>query len=530
MTGRLLRRVHAREDGIALVLAVLILAIVSIAAASAIMYTTVGQQDAASKKSGVTAYSLAQAALSNASAQLVSHYYDSNGQPFDNATTLTAQAGYAPSVAGTQISPTDASSACVTTPGSRTTCMTWSARLDCPAGITCAGGQTITVSGTERARWHLTGIGTVPNPSGPGMITRTITVEVPVEAPPAKGPVPDVFKGVYTGKTSNSTTCDLSTGQGVIWQAPVYVRGNLCIGQNSGVEAGSQNLGKLVVGGWADLTQGSGAHVGTSTTPLASMDIAGSCDGSRTMSTSNCTLTKPAGQTYYKDSANTIYVTAHSTTPVFPPLTPIDWDNTDPTNPSPAQQRGSWSCTGGHQLSASTFNLFGSSYTCTTETGSLSWNGSTLTVNGNVYIDHDLVTSSNAQYTYTGLGAIYVGGSASFGNNTSICVGSANNHDCPNGANWSDIANNFLLILARNGITGGQSNSNFSLEGGLYSDGSINFGSGHTNIYGPIVTPQTIVPGQQSGSGFPNILDMFTGAPGTPQPYWQLGLPRDGTY
>src|SRR5690349_8512815 len=80
------------ESGVALVMAVLVLAIVSVAASAAVIYTLSSQQDAGSKKSGVTAYSLAQAALSNATAQLTSHYYDASGQPKDNTTTLTSMA------------------------------------------------------------------------------------------------------------------------------------------------------------------------------------------------------------------------------------------------------------------------------------------------------------------------------------------------------------------------------------------------------------------------------------------------------
>jgi hypothetical protein len=44
------------------------------------------------------------------------------------------------------------------------------------------------------------------------------------------------------------------------------------------------------------------------------------------------------------------------------------------------------------------------------------------------------------------------------------------------------------------------------------------------------VTPGTIDPGQQAASGFPDIINLFTGAPGTPQPYWVLGAPQNGTY
>ena len=90
---------------------------------------------------------------------------------------------------------------------------------------------------------------------------------------------------------------------GVVWASPVYVLGNLCLNQNSGVEAGTENFGKLVVGGWLDPNGGgSGEHVGTSTTPVASLDVGGSCDGSR--SSTPCTLTQPAGQSSWTDAAN----------------------------------------------------------------------------------------------------------------------------------------------------------------------------------------------------------------------------------
>jgi Tfp pilus assembly protein PilX len=519
MTARLLRRLRD-ERGIALVLAILVLAIVSVLATSAIIYTTTNQQDAASKKSGVSAYALAQAALSNATAQLTSHYYDSTGQPFDNTTSLATMASdwapVAPNGGVGQQSPT-ASAACTST----SSCMTWSGALRCPSTITCVGGgATYTPSGVKQAAWHLTATGKVKNPSGPGLLTRTITVDVPVEAPPAKAPTPDIFKSVYSGEVS--TGCDLSTSQGVAWTSPVYVLGNLCFNQNSGVEAGTENLGKVVVGGWISMNgSGSGEHIGTSTTPVASMDVAKSCDSSR--SAAPCALTKPAGKDYYTDAAGTIFVAAYTNAPIFPSPPSVNWTQRQ-------IDRGTWSCTNGHSLTAATFNLVGTPYTCTTESGTLSWDGTTLTVQGNVFIDGNLYTPNSAQFLYTGIGSIYVNGSAGFGNNTSICVGSANNHDCPNQENWPDVADNFLLILARIGMTGGQSNSNFSIEGGLYSDGNIDFGSGQTNIYGPVVTPRQIIPGQQAASGFPDIIDLFTGAPGTPQPYWVLGPPQNGTY
>ncbi|HXH97822.1 MAG TPA: hypothetical protein VNH40_11485 [Gaiellaceae bacterium] len=539
MTRRLLhRRDLADEQGVAIVLAVVVIAIITIAAASAIYYTDGSQRDAFYKKGGQTAYSLAQAAISTATARLVPHYYDDTGQPFDNSTELSDMVSYAP--AGSQQSPDD-TSACTSSPVS--TCMSWSSELECPTGVTCSSGApSYSPPGDERARWHITGIGTVPNPSGTQPITRTITIDVPLVQPPSKAGAPDIFKSIYSGKVSSG--CDLSTGQNVIWAAPVYVRGNMCIGQNSGVEKGSQGLGKLNVGGWLE-TSGNGAHVGATSTPLPSLAVSKICTTSSTVPPPNADTDPPCADTLssyangFKDSAGTVFVSTASDTPSFPSPPSINWDN--PTAPNYVGGLGTWSCTGGRSLAApsgGTFVLNGSAYECTIETdqiptGYLKWDGTTLTINGNVFINGNLITdSTNQQMLYDGLGTIYVGGTVSFANNTAICHDQVDNtgHDCPHQEDWPNIADNFLLIAAKDDMSGGQSNSNFSIEGGLYSEQQINFGAGHTNIYGPIVTPDQIFPGQQAASGFPNIIDLFTGLPGTPQPFWVMALPENGTY
>jgi hypothetical protein len=509
----------ADEQGIALVLAVLILAIVSIATSSVILYTTLGQQDAASKKSGTTAYALAQAALSQASTQLAANYYDSTGQPKDNTTTLSNMVSWGPS--GSQVSPTDTTSPCPTAG----TCMTWSSMLECPAGVSCSSGApTYTPSGIKQALWHLTGTGRVLNPSGPGYLTRTITIDVPVDAPPARSTVPNIFKMVYSGGTS--TGCDVNAGQQILWAAPVYIKGNLCFTSGAALTAGAANVGRLVVGGWIDLGNGNGVRIGTSTTPIARMDIGASCDSSRT--STPCTLTSGGGS--YHDPANRIFVSSYSQVPTFPSLTAIDWTGTDLT--SPVRQRGAWSCTGNHSLdppSGTSFDITGTPYTCTTESGTLSWDGTTLTINGNVYINGNMVNTTGP-IVYSGLGNIFVGGNATFINNTAICVGATDitGHDCPNQAAWPDMENNFLLILTHTGFTGG--NQNFNFEGGIYSDANIVLSSGQTHVYGPMVTPATIDPGQQQATSFPDILNMFTGPPNTSKPFWTLGTPINGTY
>jgi hypothetical protein len=534
MKARLVSLVPAeREDGVALVMAIIIIAIISIAAASAIFYTDGSQRDAFSKRSGATAYSLAQAGMSNAQAQLTSEYYDSSGQPHDNTTSLTTMASsWAPSGADP--------GGC--TVNDQSACTTWSGTLYCrtPASGCPADPNGFSFKGAQRAAWYVTATGSVPNPSGTQAIQKTIHVYVPVDQPPGIAAPPDILKAVYSGKTGPG--CDLTVDQGTIWAAPVYALGNFCIGQNAGVEAGTQNLGRLTVGGWIN-PYGNGAHVGKSTTPLSNLYVAGSCDGSQTMTP--CSLTKPNGKNYYTDAGGTTFVSAYDTSSAdvqaqFPSPPSVDWT-------ARAQDGSDFTCTGGASLSDANFNLAGSPYTCTSNDMqnnpyTLSWDGTTLTINGNVYVQGNLITNNNASIDYKGLGSIFVGGSVTFGNNTGICAGTApSSHDCPNGAgptggqSWDSagnipIASNFLMIEAKGTVGTNSTNGQFAMEGGLYSDQNISFGSGHTAIYGPLVTPQQIIPGQQAASGFPNILDLFTGGPDSPTPYWTLGSPTQGSY
>lgn len=517
---RLRRRLDPRgEQGVALVIAVLILAIITISTASVIFYTDGSQRDAFSKKSGQTAYTLAQAALSNATAQLTSHYYDSDGQPFDNTTTLaTMAANWAPS--GSQKAPNDTAS-CTTAPQS--TCMTWSAVLNCPnTGTDCPGGSTIAVTGTEKAAWHVTAVGTVPNPSGTQAITRTITVDIPVLAPPAAThQVPDIYKSVYSGGTGH--TCDMDMIQGTVFQSPVYVVGNLCV---ENPQAGVVYNGTLAVGGYLYMKPGSSGKVGTSTSPLTSLAVGGACNQSYSSSPA-CQLTKPAGKTYYTDFnvSDSIFTTTQvSNSPTFPPAPSVDFTNA-------ATESQPYSCTGVESLATTPFDLAPSSgdYSCSAPSGSIAWNHSThtLTVDGNVYVFGSLVTNNGPQILYSGLGGIFVNGTATFSNNTEICVnGFQGQHDCTGGANW-DTENDFLIVFAQGNVSG----KNIGLQGGLYSDaGNIDFGSGQTSIYGPLITPNQLIPGQQAASGFPVINQVISGWTEAPAPLWRLGTPTNGTY
>jgi hypothetical protein len=365
----------------------------------------------------------------------------------------------------------------------------------------------------------------VPNPSGSGAIVQTVSEVIPVNAPPMRVPAPDLYKGIYSGKGPTPGVCDLTTGQGVVWISPVIVKGNLSIQQQSGVAS----PGTLTVGGFLQNTQG--GFAGTSAAPLPSISVAGACNGSTT-TTPVCSPAWDSVHNYYADASQNIYASAVTNTPTFPnPPPSVDWNSVagdsgvvvnDPTGAS-----DTWSCTNGKSLRAATFDLTaGAPYTCTTPgNGKLAWDGTNLTINGSVYVTGNLITQNNTNVVYSGLGAIYVGGTITFGNNTAICVGSTSNHACPSGWNW-DATQDLIFLLSQAGISG----ANLALQGGLYSDNNINFSSGQTQINGPLVTQQELMPGQQASSGFPNITTVMSGMPDTPKPYFLLGDPTNASF
>jgi Tfp pilus assembly protein PilX len=511
------------DDGIALVMALGIMLVLSITLTSVIFFTSSTSRDASSTKSGQTAYALAEAGVNNAASQIASHYYDSSNSP--NNTTIAGSSAWTAS--GSQQSPSN-TSACTTS----STCMTWSATW------TPAGARPL---GVGRGTWTITSTARVGNPTGPGAspVTRTLQANVGVQAPPEEVPSPSVWDYVYSGK-GPTNGCDMALDQQVTFTSPLYVAGNLCLTSGGAVEA----PGTVVVGGWFDRGQNGylGQTPGGGTAgPLPTMTIVKSCDNLRTATP--CALTQQtvngqqvwSNQTYNGNGTvrknGTIWATTFSNaiaSPISPPA--IDFDarylesspsscTTSPTQSPQLALDGNIVAPNFANGDAGTFNLAPNfSYTCTTPSGSLAWNASssTLTINGNIYVDGNLATSNNASLTYSGSGAIYVTGTATFGNNTYICATSVGGGSCSDP--W-DPSQEMLLIVAQSDVNG-QNLRGF--QGGIYSGTKIDVGGGHSNVEGPLVTPGEILPGQQAGSTFPDLTLIMSGAPGAPPPHYVL--------
>ena len=100
-----------REDGMALVLTMVLMTVMAVMMTSMLAYTSASARDSYLKQSEQSAHSLAEAAINQATAQLASHYYDSTNK------AANSTAAFSPSwftgATSSQQSPTSAA-ACAT--------------------------------------------------------------------------------------------------------------------------------------------------------------------------------------------------------------------------------------------------------------------------------------------------------------------------------------------------------------------------------------------------------------------------------
>ena len=527
----------AREDGIALIMALGILMVLSLTLTSVIYYTSSSSRDASRNHAAQKAYALAEAALNNAAAQIAANYYDSSGTA-TNTSTAGNQSWISSSWTTTQQRQSATSTAVCTASSS---CVQWIATW-CPTpytGSTCTSLPAASL--TTRGTWVITGKGTIPNPTGPSAssLTRTVQATAEVSFDPRPG---SIWQWLYSGNTT-------TISQKATVKAPLWVRNTLSLQQSAAIEqpqtTPATTGNRLVVGfdrtgvatgGNLDLnSMNSQGHVGGngSTNPastwLSEAHLGGSC-----LNVANC--------------ASKVFVTgglsSAAPTERFPAdtLSTADWQDRY-LNAAPGPYH---SCAGGPFFDKSgvadglnndlgTFNLIGSSYSCTFDSNNyIAYDATTrvLTAKGTIYFDGDLLISGSA--SYVGLANIYASGNITFGTGTVFCAKLSGSTCDWNGWNpnydASSNPNPSMIILAAYGLTGGTSVSgtNVQFQGGLYGQNSIIVGGGSptAGIQGPLVSPGTVTMGQGSGTSFPKAGLL---APGYPLSPYMLGALQNRT-
>jgi len=482
-------RTLGEESGMALVMALAVMLVLTILVTATLAFTSSNSRDASLKRSGQSAYALAEAGLNQAESQLYSHYYSSSGTANNNTTLYDPTWFTGAGIPNSQQSPTS-TAACTST----STCMSWA-----PLSWTASGS--VNVKGVL----VLQGTGRVPNPTGGTQLTRTVTDKIYVEQLPQYVPPPSYWTELYSGATGQP--CDLQLGQTVNANAPIYVAGNLCLTSAASIEGSAVTL--KVMGNVR--LQNGGADIGK-TTRVTSVQVGGGCVKSNNGAyTTPCPINTSSTQIWDNSGRTT------APAPVAESLPAVDWAGI-----AAEQAASTVSCTNGVSLSSATFYLTPASgagstgYTCTISdgvsgatVGSITYNSSAHTVAfyGYLYFSGNLDISNGTPITYTGVASLFVNGTTFASNGTVLCVHVASGScDIANATNTSspdywDTTQSVLIIESK----GLLSSTNLTFQGGLYSATQINLGGGQGSTQGPLVSPSLIIPGQSLNLSFPNF-------------------------
>jgi hypothetical protein len=511
------------ERGVALVLALLTMSVLTIVAGTTIYYTTSSQHSARLSSSRDAAYRLAQAGINNAMAVLATPPDPVTGIG-NNALDPNVFCGLSGMtyVTGCQIKSTYANGYVI-----------WSGTLN-----------------TSTARWTLTSTGYVSNPNvttgAPSKRTITVGVNVhPTLTQPLNTPI---WNYIYATKPASAVpTCDEDLNNSVTISSPFYVEGNLCMHNTSSI-----TRGPLVVKGRLQMDSTNQNFAGTSAVPLSDAHILNGCTVKNTTHTpcrnngqdnvyatildqtvpTNLQPPTPNWDNWYLNAQPGPYFGC-TTINGQAPLNPLTFDNAVSTDPaaSDATKLTFRNNSAGIQNLTPNYD-----YRCQTPSGELSWNNSTktLTIRGTMYIDGSLYVSNGATNRYTGQGVIYLSGTFLM-TNSSLC-GAVYNGQCDMRTyqaspqqGW-DVNTNLFCIVAGLLQSGGQVNTGDSVQltsstlmGAVYAKDNIELGT-TSNVDGPMVGYQVKL-GQSVTTSFPAITVVPQGMPSNPTAYAQVDPP-----
>jgi Tfp pilus assembly protein PilX len=508
--------VPSDQAGIALIVALGVMMVLSIIVVSVTSYVTSNSGSAARSSSDDGAYSLAEAGLNDAFSILQANYPTTYP---GNPNLLTART------------------------------------LTYPVG-------TVTIQGTLSllsATWTVTATSTVTNPTGPNTsaLHRTVTAVVPVNLDGTTASVPPAWNYVYSGGTGQP--CDMTLQQSVQVSAPLFVGGNLCLQNTASISQPAGGSGdRLVVGGRLTLSQNANS-VGSKNAKLSEAHILNGCVYKNNPLSNPCVANSNSTNVWVDPAG---YYTTAPNPPIAAPT--VDWwGNYQRAAPGPF--RACFTLSAGtppiFELPSETssanpafmnadvpgvFNLTpAASYTCKSGDGQLSWNANShvLTVNGSIFIDGsvtiDTSWAGNITSTYTGQAVLYVYGTVLI-KNSSLCVVTQGNGCNQTAGAWDPNQTALIIAAHGNGANGGdqaQVSSGDSIQlvsanfqGGLYGNNAIDIGT-TSQAQGPMVSPHTIIPGQTGTISFPSIQFAPYAVPGSTGslPQATLGKPFNYT-
>ena len=521
MIRKLALRLRDDERGIALIIALGVIVVLSIAMASAIDYTSSNSRNAGMSDKQNAAYSLAEAGVNNSMSIL--------SVPTNNALdkyTLCPDSQSLPPLP------------CMHTDTFETGTVTWSGTLTQNPAL-----------GT--AWWTVTSTGYVRNPSGGStapQLKRTITatiVVIPTTSQPLNNPSWNyIFSRAPNWSGVALSGCDMTLQNSVNVTANLYVLGNLCF-----TNTAKMTSGKLYVKGSVD-QQNSQNTIGVSGADIAEAHVGLGCRYLGQSLHNPCKYGAPS-------TNDKVYATILNNTvqQISPPT--VDWNgwylnaNPGPYFPCNAQQQGdpalptfnfdtpvaAMSDSDADKLvykndNQGVANLTpGTSYKCKTVSGELSWDATNkkLTVVGTIFIDGSATVQNGNTNLYTGSGVIYLSGTF-FLKNSKLCpLSSTSTCDTTKWNNQQDllgiVANGNGSVPADNQVSNGDSIQLVSayMMGAGYATNNIEIGTTST-FDGPLDAAEVKL-GQSSSSTFNGFQYVPVGLPGENTVYAQPQVP-----
>jgi hypothetical protein len=498
-TRSTIRRLFERgreESGMALVMAVGVSATIAIMGSALVLYSTSNERSANRSKADQRAYSLAQAGIDSAVAQLA------NGTNTAIATSTFFSTLVTTATFGTGES------------------VTWTPTL-----------IDTTIGSLHSYKWRVVSVGTVPNPAAAGSISRTVTADIRLKPTTTQTITASAWRYVYSWKTGDPDGCDLELPNNPSVQSSFYIAGNFCLDNNSSVVGPTAGNPEVNVNVRGDITmKKSGNDVGTSARPLTSLNVGGA---------NGCSW---KGNAYHKPCTSADHAVPNSTngSSIAQPVANfVDWytaASPGPTNPcevsSGTPPTFDSDTTNGNGAFTNVIHLDTmSSFTCRTGLGELSWNATTkmLTVYGTIFIDGSIDLESGSILQYDGLGAIYLSGT--FYMHQTLLCGAVSGSSCDN-AGWN-AAQDVLLIAAK----GPQDFSQCSgcsvlleqgsqFQGAIYGEYNMGF-QNNSEVQGPMVAKEELIQNSFTFNYIPNIVNVPFGTPGNSITTYQVISPTN---
>lgn len=527
-------RVTARlrdESGVALVMAIGISFVLAIAAASLIAFSTSNERSAYRSRAAHDAYQLAVSGVENAVSQLANAAPDAR----DDHTLFSTMS----SADRTQAF--DAGEAVV-----------WDGVLwdDNPRNGSNPGGSTqYTGSPNDyyipSLRWRIASTAVVPNPSGPGTITRTVTADVRLRPETLQLRDEETWEYVYAWKTGDPDGCDMELPNNPDVRSSFYVAGNFCLDNNSsiiGPQSASDPEVKVNIRGNAILKK-NGNDLGTAARPLTSIHVE-----------SDPSVTREVGCKFranpYHDPCTAVdHVRPDSlkgSAAIAPPVAQFDdWYHVASPGPSwpcdPALSSGAYPNFADDGVrnngDKGTLRLdLASAFSCKTVMGELTWDPSarSLIVDGTILWDGNLEFDPSVQFdvAYDGVAAFYLTGWFRT-RQTKLCSSFTSRGDCDYDA-WNTDEDMFFVATHGSNNWSSCSQCGVLLEqssqfqGALYSDYNMGF-QNNSYVQGPMVSKEELIQNSFTFNFIPPLVKVPFGAPSNTIVGWELTPPTNFT-